>query len=353
MKDYLIVGLGLSGASIAFRLENQGNTFQVFNDGSQEASKVAGGLINPVILKRFTLAWKADEQMPRALKFYRQMETTLGIKVLKPLEIFRRFSSIEEQNNWFTAADNPRVSPFLDMKLVKDINKNIIGEFSFGRVLETQRLDTRQLLNSYSSYLEKKKLLIRERFEYEHLRFSKEGIEYKGVAAKKIIFTEGFGLLKNPFFNYLPLKGNKGEYILIKAPGLNLKYGVKSSVFIFPAGEDDVYAVGATYSNTDKSTGPTAAAREELLKKVQNLVKVDFRVVGQVAGVRPSTIDRRPLVGQHPLHKNMYCCNGFGSRGILMAPTTSKELLCLTEKGHAVSPEIDLARFTKKWYPTT
>lgn len=349
MKDFIIVGLGLSGASIAYRLEKQGMDFLVYDDGSQEASKVAGGFMNPVILKRFTLAWKADEQMARAVDFYGDMEQALGEQIMNSLEIYRRFSSIEEQNNWFTATDDPRLVSFLDTKLVKTVNRHIKGKYSFGKVLNTKRIDPRKLLESYASHLYEKELLKDEKFEHDALEILTEGVSYKGIRAKQIIFCEGFGLLQNPYFNYLPLKGNKGEYILVKAPRLDLEVGVKSSVFIFPAGQD-LYAVGATYSNTDKSPGPTSAAREELVKKLKDLIDVDFEVVNQVAGLRPSTVDRRPLVGQHPVHKNLYCCNGFGSRGILMAPTLSQEILLLIEKGEPVSPETDISRFTKKWF---
>lgn len=350
MKDYIIVGLGLSGASIARRLEKQGKSFVVYDDGSQEASKVAGGLMNPVILKRFTLAWKAAEQMNRAVEFYGDMEKVLGKRFLIHLEIYRRFSSIEEQNNWFAAADNPRLAPFLDTNLVPDLNPHIKGKYSFGRVLNTRRIDTRNLLESYGTYLLKKGLLKKESFAYKDLQVSEESITYKGIMAEKIIFCEGFGLMNNPYFNYLPLRGNKGEYIVVKAPGLDLPVAVKSSVFIFPVGED-LYAVGATYDNNDKSPRPTPAAREELVKKLRDLIDVDFEVVDQVAGLRPSTVDRRPLVGQHPVHENLFCCNGFGSRGIIAAPTLSQELLFLTENGRAVSPETDISRFTQKWFP--
>ncbi|MFD2517822.1 NAD(P)/FAD-dependent oxidoreductase [Salinimicrobium flavum] len=349
MKDFIIVGLGLSGASLAYRLEKEGRSFMVYDDESQEASRVAGGFMNPIILKRFTLAWKADEQMSKAVDFYGAMGKDLGKNFLSPLEIYRRFSSIEEQNNWFTAADNPRVAPYLDLNLVKTVNPHIPSKFSFGKVLNTKRIDPRDLLESYAAHLAKKGLLINESFDHDALGISEDHVEYKGIKSRNIIFCEGFGLLNNPYFGYLPLKGNKGEYIIIKARDLDLEVGVKSSVFIFPAGED-LYAVGATYSNTDKTPGPTTAAREELIEKLRDLIDVDFEVVHQVAGLRPSTIDRRPLVGKHPDHENLYCCNGFGSRGILLAPMISEELLNLIDTGEELSPEIDLARFTKKWY---
>lgn len=349
MKDFIIVGAGLSGTCLAYRLEKAGKSFVVFDDESQEASKVAGGFMNPVILKRFTLAWKADEQMKKAYSFYREMEISLGKAFLGPLEIYRRFSSIEEQNNWFAAADKPRLSPFLDTKLIQVVNKHIPGKFSFGKVRGTSRIDPRYLLDSYSEHLELKGWLRKETFEYDQLELTSRGLKYKDISSEKIIFCEGFGLLKNPFFNYLPLRGNKGEYIIIKAPGLDLEVGVKSSVFIFPAGGDH-YAVGATYSNTDKTAEPTVSAREELVEKLKDLIKIDFEVVDQVAGLRPSTLDRRPLVGQHPEHKNLYTCNGFGSRGILIAPSVSEELLNFIETGAPLDPETNVSRFAKKWY---
>ena len=349
MKDFIIVGAGLSGTCLAYRLEKAGKSFVVFDDESQEASKVAGGFMNPVILKRFTLAWKADEQLDTAYEFYRDMEHHLEKTFLGPLEVFRRFSSIEEQNNWFAAADKPRLAPFLDTTLVPLVNKHIPGKFSFGKVLGTSRIDPRYLLESYSDHLESKGWIRKETFEHNELKLTSEGVNYKDILAKKVIFCEGFGLRENPFFSYLPLRGNKGEYIIIKAPGLDLEVGVKSSIFIFPAGGDH-YAVGATYSNTDKTPQPTKAAREELVEKLRDLIKVDFQVVDQVAGLRPSTIDRRPLAGQHPEYKNLYTCNGFGSRGILIAPSISKELLENIEEGQALDPETDIARFTRKWY---
>ncbi|GAB2765268.1 NAD(P)/FAD-dependent oxidoreductase [Salinimicrobium soli] len=350
MKDYIIVGLGLSGAALAFRLEKEGKSFIVFDDGSQEASRVAGGFMNPVILKRFTLAWKADEQMKMATAFYGQMEELLKKEFLAPLEIYRRFSSVEEQNNWFAAADKPKIAPFLDTKLVLEVNPNIPSKYSFGKVLNTKRIDPRGLLEAYSEHLEETGRLSTSSFVYDDLKLTEDGVEYQGMSAKNVIFCEGFGILENPYFSYLPLRGNKGEYILIKAPGLDLEVGVKSSIFIFPAGDKDVYAVGATYSNTDKTPEPSEAARQELVEKLKDLINVKFEVIHQVAGLRPSTVDRRPLVGRHPDHPQLYCCNGFGSRGILLAPMISKELLDFIEKEEPLTPEIDLSRFTKKWY---
>ena len=113
MLDYIVVGLGLSGVSVCERLEENDLSYRVYDSGIQKASVVAAGLINPVILKRFTLAWKADEQLAIAIPFYKNIEEKLRVKLFYPRNIHRRFNSAEEQNNWFSAADKPGLSDFL------------------------------------------------------------------------------------------------------------------------------------------------------------------------------------------------------------------------------------------------
>ena len=69
--DYIIVGLGLAGIAFAEELKKQSKTFVVFEDNSQTSSLVAGGMYNPVILKRFSAVWNAKEQLDLAIPFYR------------------------------------------------------------------------------------------------------------------------------------------------------------------------------------------------------------------------------------------------------------------------------------------
>ncbi|MEX0362690.1 MAG: FAD-dependent oxidoreductase, partial [Allomuricauda sp.] len=89
MYDYLIVGLGLAGISFCETLEKTGKTYHVISDNSQQSSLVAGGMYNPVILKRFTLAWKAKEQLDLAMPFYAQLEQKLEVQLDYKLRVLR------------------------------------------------------------------------------------------------------------------------------------------------------------------------------------------------------------------------------------------------------------------------
>jgi len=348
MLDYIIVGAGLSGIAAAEHLISRGKKVMVFDDNSQASSTVAGGIYNPVILKRFTLAWNADEQLDAALFFYKHLEEKLHISLIKDLPIYRRFHSVEEQNDWFSAMDKPTLSKFLDEKIVSSINKYIPSSFSFGHVKHTGVINTKLLLEAYRDYLLSINAFQEENFQYSEIKITEEDCVYKKLQAKKIIFCDGFGLKKNPFFNYLPLQGNKGEYLIIKAKDLKLEVAVKASIFIIPLG-NDLYKIGATYNNWDKTKVPTSEGKKYLLDRLNGFITCKFEVVDQIAGIRPATNDRKPLVGQHPKLDKLYVCNGFGSRGVLIGPTVALNLIQNLEDSVELPSEIDIFRYRSKY----
>jgi len=341
--DYLIVGSGLSGVMLCEALRKRGKTFKVISNKSQQASIVASGLYNPVVLKRFNKAWDAEKHLPVAMSAYEELELFLGIKIDYKLPIYRLFSSIAEQNNWIIASDKIPLKPYLISNIKINTNQNIYAPYGYGEVKNTGRIDTKLLLESYSNVLNNEKLISHESFEYDKLKISKK-IVYKGIESENIIFSEGFGVRQNPFFNYLPIEGTKGELIIINAPKLNSEVIIKSSVFIIPIGKNN-YLVGSTYAWDDFNNDPTLNAKNKLLNKLDKLVLCPYRVVYQRAGIRPTVIDRRPLVGQHKSHENLYILNGLGSRGVLIAPTVANALINFIEDKLPLQKEINISRF--------
>lgn len=351
MLDYIVVGVGLAGISFCETLEKEEKTFKVIADGSQRASQVAGGLYNPVILKRFTMAWRAKFLMEQAMPFYKDLEKKLNVTLDHKLPVLRRFASIEEQNLWFEALDRPGLDHFLSTEILQNNNPNLDAPFGLGEVKHTGRVDTATLVESYKTYLESKGILEAESFDFSNFEHREDHVQYKSMTAKHIVFACGYGLKNDPFFGYLPLNGTKGELLIIKAPDYKESSVIKSSVFTIPLGNDH-YMLGATYKWKDKTNEPTEESKNELLDKLGTFLKCDFEIVDHVAGIRPTVVDRRPLVGQHPAHKNLYVLNGFGSRGVLIAPYASSQLFNAIEKGIPLDPEMDIQRFTKKYYST-
>jgi glycine oxidase len=342
--DYIIVGSGLASIMFAEQLRLHNKSFIVISNRSQQASVVASGLYNPVVLKRFTATWNAAAHLESALPKYVELEQLLGHKLDHVLPIHRVFNSVKEQNNWFLACDKPVLTNFLNPEIIPNTNSAVKAPFGFGAVNFTGRIDTQLLIESYREFLLKRNQYIEETFEYIDVKDNREGVEYRTLKARKIVFTEGFGVHKNPYFKYLPLEGTKGELITIHAPTLKLVVILKSSIFVIPMGEDR-YLVGSTYEWTDKTNEPTQKSKIELIEKLERLIGCDYEIVDQRAGIRPTVVDRRPLVGQHPSHKNMHVLNGLGTRGVLVAPSMAKALYDSIEKGASLPAEIDISRF--------
>jgi len=348
MLDYLIVGSGLAGISFAEIALKNNKSILVLDNKSQVSSRVAGGLYNPVILKRFSEVWNAEEQLVLMDEFYTEIETKLKTKFNFKLPILRKFFSIEEQNNWFSASDKKNLAPFLSTKIISTKYNGIDSPYDYGEVLHTGYVDTALLLDTYRHYLQHNNLLLEEFFDSLYLEFFDFGVQYKNIKARHIIFAEGFGLHKNPFFNYLPLDGTKGELLIIKVPNLDLDVIVNTSVFILPLG-NDLFKVGATYNWKDKTDDPTEEGKQELVERIKEILMCDFEIIEHFGGVRPTVKDRRPLIGTHHELKSIHILNGLGTRGVMLGPAMAKALYNFIENKIPLHPEIDILRFHKKY----
>ncbi|RYJ52718.1 FAD-binding oxidoreductase [Flavobacterium petrolei] len=347
MIDYLIVGSGLAGISFAEIALHNGRSIMVLDNNSQNSSKIAGGLYNPVILKRFSEVWKAQEQLTLMNEFYSLLESKLKCKVDFKRPILRKFFSVEEQNNWFAASDKIALTPFLSTELISKKYVGIDSPYGYGEVLQTGYVDTALLLNKYRLYLNVNNLFQQESFDYDALQIVSGGIQYKNTKAKHIVFAEGFGMHANPYFKNLPLDGTKGELFIISAPQLNLDVIVNTSVFILPLG-NDLFKVGATYNWRDKTDLPTEEGKTELMERIKEIITCDFEIIDHFAGVRPTVKDRRPLVGTHQYHKTLHILNGLGTRGVMLGPAMAKALFENIEFDIPLDKEINIDRFLPK-----
>ena len=344
--DYIIVGCGLAGIAFAETCLQNNKSIFVFDNNSQTSSTVAAGIYNPVILKRFSGLQDAKQQLDLLNVFYKLIEQRLNIKIDFKTLVLRKFTSIEDQNNWFTAADKPNLEAFLSLEIYKQKYNYIDSPYDFGEVLQTGYVDTALLLTEYQSYLEANHLIQKSKFDYEKIIISDDFVSYNNIKATRIVFAEGYGIHSNVYFNHLPLDGTKGELFIIKAKGLNLDCILNSSIFILPLG-NDLFKIGATYNWFDKTNIPTEDGKSELIDRLKEIISCDFEIIAHQAGVRPTVKDRKALIGTHPNHPNLHILNGLGTRGVMLAPTMAWHLFDSIENGFILDKNIDIKRFTK------
>lgn len=343
--DYIVVGFGIAGLAFCEHLTYENKSFVVFDSGELPSTMVSGGLINPVVLKRFTVTWKAQEYLQYALSFYEAFSKKYNVIGFEPSPIFRILRDTEEQNKWVVAGDKKELVDFISAEVVKNVNSNIDAPFGFGEVTAGGLIYPALLLEAYRAYLMSKNQFRVEKFQYEQLKQIDNTIIYKEISADKIVFAEGVGAKSNPFFPSNSIIGNKGEYIIIKAPRLQFTALLKGPIFILPLG-GDLYKAGATYKPADYSLVPTKEAREELINKVGSMIGCDFEVIDQLVGIRPTTKDRRPLVGRLIENAPIAFLNGLGTRGLSMAPLLAKMLYEHLEYGLPIPNEVDICRIS-------
>ena len=344
--DYIIVGYGLAGMTFIAQLQKARKTFVVYDDNPNRNSRVIGGMYNPIILKRFTPAWKAHEMWQTSLSFYKELEDKFKKSYIKPIKIRRIFQSIEEQNNWVVASDKAIMSEYMQPQILIESIKGIKADYGFGVMDNVGKVLGTELLEDYKQHLIEKSFLLEETFDYTKLQIHKKTVNYKEIQAKKVVFTEGSYLPKNPFFNYLPMKAAKGEMLIIEVPDLTIDFTIKSGVFMVPYG-DNKYIVGATYNWDDKTFKPTKQAREELEKKLIKFLLIPYKILDYKVGIRPTIKDRRPLVGRHPNYANLAILNGLGTRGVIIAPAIAEILFNHLENNMQIADEMNIKRYNE------
>lgn len=344
--DYIVVGLGIAGLSFCEKLLENNKSFIVFNNAKESSSLISAGIINPLVLKRFTPVWNAHEHISTAFPFYKNLSEKLNIEILEEFPMFRIFNNVEEQNNWMVASDKEELKNFLKPKIEKNTNPAINAPFGLGKVNQTGRVFSDVLIKKYSEFLLENDRLLSETFDYSLLSETEDSIHYKNISAKKIVFSEGAYVRNNPFFPKQLLIPNKGEFIVLKVPNLQFHAMLKSSIFIISLG-NDLYKVGATYDREDSSYVTTSSAREELLNKFEKIITAPYEVVSQVAGIRPTTKDRRPLLGALKESNRKVFFSGLGTRGFISSPSLAHKLYNHLEHNEVLLREIDIKRHYK------
>lgn len=348
MLDFIVVGQGIAGSVLALELLKEGQNIKVIdNNHFRSSSKIAAGLVHPMSFKRTILSWNAELLSKHSINYYQEKEKELDSSFFEPLTFLRLFGSIEEQNNWFAKQSNPPFNKvLLDFK--EDLSSYALkNNFGVGKVNWSYRLNLPTFLEAVKKVLDQENSLIEEQVDYSKIVHTDDFVEYGNIKARGIIFCEGHQYIKNPFLNYIPENSTKGEILKIKVKNLP-KYSLSKNCFLLPL-KNEEYILGATYDWKDKSYDKTEKAKEELLEKFSNISNSKAEVIDRWVGIRPTTMDRKPILGTHPTYKNIHIFNGLGSKGVQFAPYYANRLTQYLMGGKAIEKEINLERFTKKY----
>jgi glycine oxidase len=348
--DYLIVGQGIAGTVLTHTLIKQGKKVLVIDEWDHSASsKVAAGLYNPIVFKRLTKSWMIDELLPAAENFYIELEQVLGEQFFYKKKIVKLFAEKNEKDFWLKKAKEAGLKMYLSETAEENFYPDAINSTNGAAIVkQAGNVDVKKMLILFRTHLKKQNALLEEKFSYNDIILNADGIEYKDRHAKKIIFCEGFRATENPYFNWLPFKLTKGEIITIKLPvPLDEECCINKGVFILPLGAN-LYKVGATYNWDELNETPTERGKNELVEKLNRVLKTPYTIIKHEAGIRPTVQDRRPLIGLHPQYHTIGIFNGLGTKGVLIAPYFATHFTKVLEGLELLMSDVDIVRFEAK-----
>ena len=285
------------------------------------SSRIAAGLFNPVTGKNLSKTWMAKEVFEQLHTFYTQAEHLTQSAFFHPTPIYRPFLSIEEQNEWMGKSASPEWEPFIKKVFSSSAHWSGVNDPLGGLLLQqTGFVDTNTFLDAVRNFFQQQECYVHETFDHAALHIFDNEVVYKSWTAAKIIFCEGTESLNNPHFSWIPIRTLKGETLTIEA-SLPQDAILNRGVYAVPQA-DRSYKIGATYETKDLSPANTEKGRVELEEKFNEIFLLPYTVVGQAWGYRPTSPDRRPIIGEHPEQKNVLVFNGLGTKGVSLAPFT-------------------------------
>jgi len=341
----IILGAGLAGSALAWHSHLRGLSVAVVDRlDPHSSSRVAAGLVTPLTGSRSALSWKWREFFPFAHDFYVeiQQKTQEPFWTLAPaLRIFRDSQENDlVRSRWITNAEAKDFNGIEVLPFSSDTLPHIKAPNGMAQFAPAARLETRSYLQATQKYFESIASFLSADLDCDR------GIDVDSATlvripslqleGTQIAFCQGFNARGNHYFESLPLHPARGDILVFESRSLQLDRVVHGDAWIVPLGKRE-FMVGATYDRMHlhhQIAGCEEAAvfRRELMRRVETMIQGTFeqgdhQVTSQRCAVRPASYDRHPLIGRHEMYSNVFCLNGLGSKGTLMAPRLAELLL--------------------------
>ncbi|MDR8391845.1 FAD-binding oxidoreductase [Aliifodinibius sp. S!AR15-10] len=355
--DYCILGAGLAGLSLADALTERGRTVCVIekNEIASGASGTPLGMVNPATGRRATKTWRA-EQCYRAIyenlwkvNSYSEKPFFKRNGVLRPAlteKIARKMSDQLKKTEW---ADG--WCQWLSKKEIQEKHPGITCVDGGLWLPIGLTVDVAGYLSALARYIESEGATVIEYAEYE---FQENGsgweitLENAGFGCRNLIFATGFGMTTDLMWEFLPLHPIKGQMAIFRPEEpLSFEHSISSLGYIAHIGNNE-YAQGSTYEHDFEELEPDEFGEEYLrnrLKRTLPQLEKTSTLVGQWAGARISTPNRKPVLGRHPERNNLYAYTGLGSKGLMYGKYLANHYAEHLLDGKPLFKEVDIKRF--------
>ena len=343
MTDFLILGGGLAGTTLAWRLWERGQPFLLVDrDAPVTASKIAAGLVTPITGMRLGLSWRYDLFHAEAVGFYRGLEARLGRTFYHETPVVRLLRSEWQAGLWAKRCDRPEFAPYLQPPVEPLVNPEVFAQ-PFGGFEQRPGgwLDTVAYLQASRAYFEAAGCW--RTGEVEALDETPDAVCWGDAEFATAVWCTGWQAAQRPELADVPFQSARGSILTVQADTRGESRVISGACWLVPRGDGSLRA-GPTYEVpfTDPHT-PSPEALAGLEQKLRDLLRVDFQVTDRQTAVRPIVRGREALLGRLPGQARQACFSGLASKGVLRAPWLAQHLVAHLLDGAALEAEVDLA----------
>ena len=342
LYDFVIIGAGIAGSSIAYFLRDK-KVLIVDKEGiSQKASNAAGAFLYPKVGFNTKYTKFVNEALLFSFDFYKNIGINThkeGVLILPRDE--KDIDKFKEYQKTFT---------------LKYRNQDDGFFFDDGGFVDSQAT-CHKLLKT---------------IEFQQIKITK--IDKKDnfilndeIETKNIILATGYeSIIDIPYINIRPVWGQRIELKTKIQPKYNYHKNCSISKNI-----DGIVKIGATHERRWSEKNPDEENNQILLQKANEIMKIDGEIFSMKAGMRAGSIDYFPIIGEiidtektlnsYPeikkgrlpkevfYKKGIYIINGGGGRGFSNYIYSAKFLSDYILKGEKIPDILDTKRLFIKW----
>lgn len=320
--DFLIIGQGIAGVLTAFALLQKGKSVVIVDkEVPDNASKMAGALLNPVNLNTGRIFPHQQHDFEKAIEKYQDLEAFLKISFLEKCPLFA-FSDKLKGNCQLQNCSSTQTAE-LAQYFYHTANAFFVADAFHVRF--------NALKTAWKAYLKRQNKWHDEWFDYEELKIKSDNFVYRNIVAEHVVFCEGAAGRQNPFFPNLPFTKNLGNILQVEIEGLNPKFGYHfGHQKLIPLGGQKFW-MGSNYVWDFEQPEPDLIWREAQIALLKKQLRLPFRITNHFVAERPTTVGQQTLLLEHSAIKNLYFFNGLGTRGFSIGAARVEDLMKIVD----------------------
>lgn len=362
-SDVVIIGGGIVGSSIAYRLASEGSSVTVIERDSigNHASGFALGLLNPTnetgnIESLNHLSFKMHKELLGPV----QEESGVDVQVLTMPHVEL---ALEESEIPYLKSEVDRIddlsgfkSSWLDPDEVRKMDPRITDDMYGGALVEDViMLDSYNLTLATAQAAESRgvEIVLGEAtgIIYEKERAIGVKVGDDQIACEAVVLALGpwSGTSSLWVDIHIPIVPQKGE--IVRVEGLDPPLGVHfhgmalgSSCSVVQKGDGATWLAATSQDGTGFDVTPSGAALEALSQRGMRMIPEleSHQLVLHTACMRPVAPDGDPIFGKVSGKDGVFIATGTGGKGILLGPVIGRAVADLITTGET---DLEIAQF--------